>query len=114
MVHRSLNMPAKVYVPHMQNPWTYGARLREIREAKKLTQDEAARRIGVSELSYGNWERGKQAPTDENLKEIARVFKVDPRELGYRPPQGWELVPAEWIRQRFDRIDAALADLKTR
>lgn len=98
-------------VPVVTDTWTYGERLAAMRKASKLSQEGAARAIGVGTLSYGKWERGQQNPSDENLKAIAETFKVDPRDLGYVPPQGWELVPSAWIRDRFDAQDATMAEL---
>jgi len=96
----------------VSNAWTYGPRLREIRQARGLSQEEAAAKVGVRLGSYGAWERGGQNPTLENINAIADAFEIDPRELGYSPPEGWDLVPSEWIRAEFEQQRVALRELK--
>ena len=38
--------------------WCEGRRIYDVRRALKMTQNEAAARIGVSSVSLSNWERG--------------------------------------------------------
>ena len=101
----------------MDNSWTHASKLRELREAMRISQEEAARRVRVGIVSYGRWERGEQSPSDENLKAIAEAFRIDPRVIGYKPPHGWELLPSPWIsrategaHEKLDRILALLED----
>lgn len=84
--------------------WTYQQKLKEARKRANLTQDEAARLVGVRERTWGAWERGAHDPAQENLRAIVEKLKVPPEQIGYEAPQGWELVPAEWIREQFSEI----------
>lgn len=51
-------------------------RLRGLRAASKLTQDEAANNIGIGKVTLARYELGGQSPTAENLEKIADYFCV--------------------------------------
>ena len=53
--------------------------LREMRGMR--SQEEVARLVGVSVVTYGNIERRRHVPYDRTIRRIAEVFKVDPTEL---------------------------------
>ena len=44
------------------NAYVTGSTIKELREAKNLTQAELARRIGVSSKTVSKWETGKGLP----------------------------------------------------
>lgn len=50
-------------------------KLKKLRELKKLTQEELAFKIGVSQVTVGNWEQGSSIK-HEHLKKIAEVFEI--------------------------------------
>lgn len=54
------------------------------------------------------WETGAQRPGLDNLRAIVEAFDCPPELVGYEPPKGWELVPSDWIVERFDQIQADL------
>lgn len=81
--------------------WTYGADLRDMRTAAGMSQEEAASALGVRLGTYGSWERGTHVPRREALDRIVEVFGVPPASLGLDTPRGWELVPADWIRDQI-------------
>jgi transcriptional regulator with XRE-family HTH domain len=58
-----------------------GKKIREVRKAKKLTQEQMAELLGVETSSLSNIERGKYYPTSENLSKIIRILEVQPHEL---------------------------------
>jgi transcriptional regulator with XRE-family HTH domain len=64
-----------------------GARLREARKALKISQEEAARLIGVSNKAYGAWERGTSEPRDRNWRQIEEILKIRVEEIRGEPPQ---------------------------
>lgn len=94
--------------------WTYGADLRDMRNAAGMSQEEAATALGVRLGTYGSWERGTHVPRREALDRIVEVFGVPPSAVGLEPPRGWDLVPSEWIRSEFTQLHAELLDLKER
>lgn len=55
---------------------TFGARLREIRESKQLTQIDAAKLFSVSNSAYSLYERGKREPSFDVLRNICGAFDV--------------------------------------
>lgn len=54
----------------------FAERLKELRKQAHLTQVELAKRLGIGQSSYADWERGKKNPTQENLIKIANLFDV--------------------------------------
>jgi transcriptional regulator with XRE-family HTH domain len=51
-------------------------RLRVLRAERRLSQDELAAKLGVSQAQYSKLERGFAEPNAEQRKVLARVFKV--------------------------------------
>ena len=54
-----------------------GLRIREIRKAQKLTQDEAAHRAGLARSYFGDIERGSRNVAIINLFKIAKALNVE-------------------------------------
>lgn len=54
----------------------FAERLKELRKQARLTQVELAKRLGIGQSSYADWERGKKKPTQENLVKISQVLNV--------------------------------------
>jgi transcriptional regulator with XRE-family HTH domain len=69
-----------------------GTRLREARLNAKLTQQQAAERIGATQVSLSLWETGRSAPSTPNAFALADAYRVSLDELlGYPvpdPPKG--------------------------
>ncbi|MBQ6637830.1 MAG: helix-turn-helix transcriptional regulator [Lachnospiraceae bacterium] len=53
-----------------------GSRIKEIRNARNLTQEQIADTIGMSRQRYARIERGENSVTLENLSAIAKVLDV--------------------------------------
>jgi transcriptional regulator with XRE-family HTH domain len=49
-------------------------RLKELRKAKGLSQEELGKAFGVSRLAYAHWESGKFDPDLETLVKLADYF----------------------------------------
>lgn len=49
---------------------------KELREGLGLTQLEVSKKVGVSRMSYRNWEDGSCNPTDDNLQKLKKVLEV--------------------------------------
>lgn len=63
-------------------------RLRQLREAAGLTQIQLALRVGVTQGTLANWERGARLPQLENLVKISNVLGCGIDELlGLRAAQ---------------------------
>ncbi len=50
--------------------------LKHAREAVHLTQSQAAKKLGISDGTYKNYEQGKREPNNSLLCEIASLFNV--------------------------------------
>ncbi len=59
--------------------------LKAARVNKGLTQKEAAEKIGVTEDTIGNWERGKSYPDALHLKVIEKVYEVSYDDIIFLP-----------------------------
>lgn len=62
----------------------FSQRLKELREARKLTQARLAELIGVNPRAYNRWERGNFVPQLDTLIKIADVLNVTLDELSGR------------------------------
>ncbi len=54
-----------------------GAAIRVIRERSGLTVTEAARRAGVRQPTWSNWERNRRNATPANVAAICAVLRID-------------------------------------
>jgi len=55
----------------------FGIRLKELREAAKLTQQQLADKAGVSQRAVSHWEQGLREPSWSNAKSLADALGVD-------------------------------------
>ena len=55
---------------------TIGERLRALREEKKLSQRDIAKKTGLLRCNMWRLEIGRQAPTIETLEKIARALEI--------------------------------------
>lgn len=58
-----------------------GRRIRELRKARGLTQEQLGERTGINYKYLGAVERGQENPTVKVLEKIAKVLRVELREL---------------------------------
>jgi len=59
----------------------FGKRVRELRRAKSLSQEELAFRAGVHRTYLGGIERGERNPALENIEAIAKALGVSLSDL---------------------------------
>jgi transcriptional regulator with XRE-family HTH domain len=59
----------------------FGMRVRELREHKRLGQEQLGKQLGVKKQTVSNWERGRASPDLETLTLICAYFQVSPNEL---------------------------------
>ena len=60
---------------------TYGTKLRKIREKNKLSQQEIADQLQISQSTYSQWESDLTTFKVEYLPKLAEIFKIDVTEL---------------------------------
>lgn len=56
-------------------------KIRELREAKGMTQKELADALGINQSAVARWETGENEPTAFNVRRIADVLGTSPGEL---------------------------------
>ncbi|HNP33994.1 MAG TPA: helix-turn-helix transcriptional regulator [Flavobacterium sp.] len=54
---------------------TTGTKIRHFREKKRLSQEELAHLVGVSQVTIGNWEQGKSIK-HEFIRKLANALEV--------------------------------------
>jgi transcriptional regulator with XRE-family HTH domain len=54
----------------------FNEKLQELRKSKGLTQEELAEKLFISRTAISKWESGRDYPSLDSLKEIARFFSV--------------------------------------
>lgn len=59
----------------------FGKKLREIREKKRLFQEDVAKAVGISITYYAGIERGEENPTFSVLEQICKVLKINSSEI---------------------------------
>ncbi len=59
----------------------FGKKLRELRIAQGLTQQQLAEQVYVSRYTVSNWEGGKRLPDVSTISRLARCLKVEDRVL---------------------------------
>jgi transcriptional regulator with XRE-family HTH domain len=78
------------------------ARLSALRQARGLTGEQLARRIGVSRQALWYWETGRRTPRPEQLAKVAEQLGVDEAEL--RAGASEPAARAEVIRECRRRV----------
>ena len=61
--------------------------LKTARELRKMTQEEAARKIGISVDTLGNYERGRSYPDIPILRKIEDTYGIPYERLIFLPVQ---------------------------
>jgi len=54
----------------------FGDRIKELRQKKKISQDELARQMNLSRTTITMWETNKREPDFESVKTLAGIFNV--------------------------------------
>ncbi|MDR3537359.1 MAG: helix-turn-helix transcriptional regulator [Acetobacteraceae bacterium] len=67
----------------MSDPAQIGARIRDVRREKGMTQDQLATAIGVSRSAVAQWETGRAGQITGNLTRIASTLDVGVEYLMY-------------------------------
>ena len=87
----------------------FANRVKALRKENGWTQDDFARRVGVSRSCIGNWEQGLREPEYESLEKIADMFNVDIEYLNGKKP-GSDLTVDERYIVEVMRTDKSIND----
>jgi HTH-type transcriptional regulator, competence development regulator len=60
---------------------TFAEQVRTLREEAQLSLREVAEKIGIDTSLLGKIERNERQPTKEQIKQVAKYFKLDEREM---------------------------------
>jgi transcriptional regulator with XRE-family HTH domain len=78
-------MAKKVVPLYKQKPMPrFGEWLRELRQEKKLALREVAAAAGMDQAHLSKAELGQRLPTEEQVKSLAKFFKVNPATMEAR------------------------------
>ena len=58
------------------NDYNFGNLLYELRDKANLTQDELAKKLGITNKAVSKWENGKAKPTIDILKKLSILFNI--------------------------------------
>lgn len=86
-------------------PVNLGDRIREARKASGMTQKQLADKIGVSNTSISNWEKGLSNPDPDTIQHLCWALGVEPNFFFQGIPQ-FALVPNDTKGKNIVRIAA--------
>ena len=69
-----------------------GRILKQLREARRITQDEMANALHVTKRAYAGWERGERDVSTDTLCQIADFFNVSTDYILGRVPMNIEVI----------------------
>lgn len=96
----------------MNNYIEIGKNIENLRNSKKMKQEDFAKAIGVSRPTVSNWEQGKNPPTTDQLISLSEIFHISIDELlGLRKSKKIMVVVDSSILCRRPRI---LDEMKTK
>lgn len=82
-------------------------RLSELRERAGLSQEDAARKVGVTHRQWQRWESGQSMPYPRNLDKVASAFGISVSDFFDDQP----LASPETRSDQLDRIEAKLDEI---
>lgn len=59
----------------------FSARLKDLRDERKLSQKTVSEKLGVAVSTYANWEQGRRTPSICDVYRLIEVFEIDANEL---------------------------------
>lgn len=64
-------------------------KLRQLRQAARMTQAEAAARLGIDRSAVAHWEQGRNGPSKRIMPRVAELYRCSVEDLldeGGKPP----------------------------
>ena len=83
---------------------TLGNRITELRESKKMTQQELAKKLNISRASLSHYEKNRREPDYETLQKIADYFQVSIDYMFGRTANSKEILD-EQVRDFVDSLE---------
>lgn len=72
MAHITLTNDGTQRVPH----GTIGMAIKKLRVERQITQEQLAKKVGVSQSAVASWEHGRICPSVKSVQLLAREFNV--------------------------------------
>ena len=93
----------------------FGSRLKAIRQARGLTQETLARRVGIERRMIAQYENYAKFPSVDLIPKLARALKVSVEELlGSKQFKDQDLARNKNLMRRFCQIESfSLRDKRT-
>lgn len=88
-----------------------GMRMKEIRKARQLSQEQVSDKVGISPKHLSRVEMGKGYPSLDTLEKIAAVLKVELKEFFEFDAYNDAPVTTESISQMFEALDPSKKQL---
>lgn len=79
-----------------------GAKIKMLRRASNLMQEDVARFLGIGKSSVSEWESGKRTPGIDQISDLATILNTSP---GYL--MGWEAPSLPDVELRMLKYDVA-------
>lgn len=74
----------------------FGETIREVRNQKKITQVDAAERLGITQALLSSYELGKTRPTLDVVLQMSKMLSIDPFDLLEKA-----LTKSEYFKENF-------------
>lgn len=87
-------------------------RIRALRLEREMTQEQVARRVGVTWRHYQRWEKGESTPYWPNIEKLADAFGVSANEI--IDPLGSSLTTEGNVNAKIGEMARQIADLQSR
>ncbi|WP_093528907.1 helix-turn-helix domain-containing protein [Streptococcus macedonicus] len=82
-----------------------GVRLKELRKKAGYTQEELAKKIGISKRTLAYWEKGENSIKENKLKILCKTFGVDmPYMLGYNNVKNETDIKASVLDEALEKL----------
>lgn len=91
---------------------TFGEKLRQSRNAKKMTQKQLANLVGAKHNSISDWENDKNKPDPDTIELLCGVLEITPNYLLNANSEDFSFTEKEMIR-KFRKLDVTGKDLVT-
>ncbi|HEV2560662.1 MAG TPA: helix-turn-helix transcriptional regulator [Rhizomicrobium sp.] len=85
MAGAEIRLFASKNLPVSWVPQTFAEYLLHRRQIERLTQTQAAKRIGVALTAVNQWERGKRVPKRRLWRKVAAFLNIDEKALACLP-----------------------------
>jgi len=101
--HRGYDPAMQTGRPFKGKRTDFGLRIRKAREALGLSQAQVATKLGISQASYGAWEREEVALKPGQIEKLIKILNISIEELfGVEGPRRRGQGPSGRLRRIFE------------